>query len=409
MLISTNVSAPQCSYESQAQTLIRNASSEEAGLVLTALETLVAPSEQPTFPQGIPESWMGLLHSIHQMTPSQRPQTVVRIREVVERVFADHNAVSSPCCFENLSSYVLMQVVGFLPLASQVSFAKTARIGRESVQSWRVLQNNPFLNTPRLGNLLRYFCLSVPSWGQPEASAPWREELIKRVLPPLLGTFQNSYGLSVGEKERLRGYSVPQIASEPRLLYTLLQANYNLSLVGFCEAVSGSQRCEPTIEQKAEAAAAFFRMNREVIRRIEVGGIPAHLNCITCIPNEIFDLLNLEQLFIVCSRLLTLHPAIGNLSTLTGLRLGGNLLCGLPDSVGRLSRLRELFIEHNPTCSLPPSLASLPSLRVLSLDSALYDKLPLSFRRSPSLKIYDEHGSCLSFSEDQSFSLHRSL
>ena len=67
------------------------------------------------------------------------------------------------------------------------------------------------------------------------------------------------------------------------------------------------------------------------------------------------------------NQLTRLPPAIGNLTGLKELLLGGNRLTWLPAELGNLDDLTELFLEDNRLKELPSELERLTGLSILYL------------------------------------------
>ncbi|QDU11039.1 hypothetical protein [Gimesia aquarii] len=64
-----------------------------------------------------------------------------------------------------------------------------------------------------------------------------------------------------------------------------------------------------------------------------------------------------------------LPESIGQLSQLTDLDLGGNILTSLPESLGELTQLTELDLSLNDLELLPESIGQLTQLKSLVIDA----------------------------------------
>ena len=85
------------------------------------------------------------------------------------------------------------------------------------------------------------------------------------------------------------------------------------------------------------------------------------------IPQEIFDLEELESLDISNNRLTNIPEDIDNLSNLTELNLSGNQLTSIPENIGNLTNLIDLNLSENQLLSLPESIDNLANLTKLDL------------------------------------------
>lgn len=81
------------------------------------------------------------------------------------------------------------------------------------------------------------------------------------------------------------------------------------------------------------------------------------------IPDEIFTLKPLEQLYLCENAIEVLPAAIGELSSLRYLNLDRNALKSVPAEIGKLVNLRWLRLNANKLESLPPELARLRILQ----------------------------------------------
>ena len=84
---------------------------------------------------------------------------------------------------------------------------------------------------------------------------------------------------------------------------------------------------------------------------------------LTSIPDSIGSLQNLEYIYITTNKKLTKIPeSIGNLQNLLIMKLQGNKLTTLPESIGRLQKLESIIVSHNQLTSLPESIGNLVNL-----------------------------------------------
>lgn len=136
------------------------------------------------------------------------------------------------------------------------------------------------------------------------------------------------------------------------------------------------------------------------------------------VPEEVFDLVHLEELSLAGNNLAELPDAIGNLESLEKLQLSGNRLKHLPRNIGKLKNIRGLWLHGNLLETLPEEIGSLQNLQQLSIAgnrlqyipesigslTNLYElvaagnslvALPDSIGNMSSLKILDLHGNML--------------
>ncbi|KAI8522799.1 hypothetical protein RHMOL_Rhmol13G0024400 [Rhododendron molle] len=95
------------------------------------------------------------------------------------------------------------------------------------------------------------------------------------------------------------------------------------------------------------------------------------------LPGEIGLLISLKGLYLGGNNLLTLPDSFCDLACLSDLDLKGCNLSHLPDRIGMLSSLMNLYLERNNVCSLPNSFSDLACLEKLSLrDCGRLQSLP---------------------------------
>ncbi|WP_334055897.1 leucine-rich repeat domain-containing protein [Polaribacter sp. P097] len=96
----------------------------------------------------------------------------------------------------------------------------------------------------------------------------------------------------------------------------------------------------------------------------------------TDLPEDLGDLIDLEELTLYNNQLTKLPNSIGNLNKLTELRLENNDLTTLPSSIGNLSSLEHLLLRNNAIETLPSSIGNLSNLKVLDLYTNRLTGLP---------------------------------
>ncbi len=88
---------------------------------------------------------------------------------------------------------------------------------------------------------------------------------------------------------------------------------------------------------------------------------------LTCLPSELFQLTQLEVLFLIGNNLAEIPPEIGQLNKLEMLYLSDNKLKELPVEIAQLINIIELNLDHNQLSILPPVICQLPNLEKLYL------------------------------------------
>jgi len=97
------------------------------------------------------------------------------------------------------------------------------------------------------------------------------------------------------------------------------------------------------------------------------------------LPPEIWNLTNLETLYLSFNQIKTLPPEIGNLTNLKVLFLSRNKLTTLPPKIGKLKNLEELYLGDNELTTLPPEIGNLTKLENLNLYNNPNLKITLDF------------------------------
>ncbi|CAH1251186.1 LRRIQ4 [Branchiostoma lanceolatum] len=88
---------------------------------------------------------------------------------------------------------------------------------------------------------------------------------------------------------------------------------------------------------------------------------------LTSIPEEVFDITDLEFLDVSNNKLTSIPEAIGRLQKLYRLDADGNKLTSLPQAIGSLQKLTQLYIDDNQLTEVPPGVCSLSDLEVLGV------------------------------------------
>ncbi|XP_019621333.1 PREDICTED: leucine-rich repeat and IQ domain-containing protein 4-like [Branchiostoma belcheri] len=97
---------------------------------------------------------------------------------------------------------------------------------------------------------------------------------------------------------------------------------------------------------------------------------------LTSIPEEVFDITDLEILVVSNNKLTSIPVAIGRLRKLERLGATGNKLTSLPQAIGSLQKLTHLYINDNELTEVPPGVCSLSNLELLSASNNKLSTLP---------------------------------
>ncbi|XP_058197283.1 disease resistance protein RPV1-like [Rhododendron vialii] len=110
-------------------------------------------------------------------------------------------------------------------------------------------------------------------------------------------------------------------------------------------------------------------------------------NCnLSCLPNEVGNLISLEILDLSRNNLHTLPDSICNLTRLKKLYLSHCDVSHLPSEIGRLVTLETLILEGNSLVNLPDSICNLTRLKNLNLSLCDMSHLPSEIGRLISLQ-----------------------
>jgi len=133
----------------------------------------------------------------------------------------------------------------------------------------------------------------------------------------------------------------------------------------------------------------------EVFNLIHLEELSLAGNNLTEIPDAIGNLESLEKLQLSGNRLRHLPQNIRKLKNIKGLWLHGNLLETLPEEIGYLKSLQQLAVAGNRLRYIPESIGSLTNLyEFVAAGNSLRD-LPDSIGNMASLRVFDLHGNML--------------
>ena len=106
----------------------------------------------------------------------------------------------------------------------------------------------------------------------------------------------------------------------------------------------------------------------------------------TDLPEDMSDLVLLEELTLYNNKLTKLPVNIGNLVKLTSLKLNNNKLLTLPNTIGILTNLKQLELQYNALISLPSSIGSLVNLTDFYIQNNSLVVLPDEFTNITNLQ-----------------------
>lgn len=95
---------------------------------------------------------------------------------------------------------------------------------------------------------------------------------------------------------------------------------------------------------------------------------------IDSLPENFFQLTNLQELTLSKCRLISVNQQIGKLKNLQYLNVAHNRLVGLPETIGQLKHLKSLIVNRNMIGCLPESIGELHELTYIDAwDNPMYE------------------------------------
>ncbi|XP_078583792.1 uncharacterized protein LOC144866304 [Branchiostoma floridae x Branchiostoma japonicum] len=110
---------------------------------------------------------------------------------------------------------------------------------------------------------------------------------------------------------------------------------------------------------------------------------------LTSIPEEVFDITDLDYLDVSNNKLTSIPEAIGRLQKLDHLDASGNTLTSLPQAIGSLQGLKSLYVHSNNLSELPDGLEALQRLEYLYVGDNKLTELPSKIFSCVNLAIFD--------------------
>src|SRR5260370_5090496 len=117
------------------------------------------------------------------------------------------------------------------------------------------------------------------------------------------------------------------------------------------------------------------------LQKLSLGG-----NQLSQLPLELWQLINLQKLGLSYNQLSQLPADIGHLTNLQELKLGKNLLSQLPPELWRLTNLKKLYLNYNQLDEIPPEIGQLTNLQELDLSNTKLKRLPTEIGQLNSLQ-----------------------
>lgn len=123
---------------------------------------------------------------------------------------------------------------------------------------------------------------------------------------------------------------------------------------------------------------AYYEAEKKIEEALKSGAtrLDFHGMKLTELPESIWQLTQLTDLYLAENQLTALPESLGQLTQLQTLELSDNQLITLPDSLGRLMQLEILKLSHNQLSTLPKLLGQLPALHSLQLYNNNLGMLP---------------------------------
>jgi hypothetical protein len=116
--------------------------------------------------------------------------------------------------------------------------------------------------------------------------------------------------------------------------------------------------------------------------KLDLGGLQ-----LSTLPAKVFELNNLQWLYLDNNCFATLPAELAQLTHLKVLSLANNQLTTLPPEFAQLQNLEMLYLANNQLKTLPPEITDLKNLKVLSLTNNQLTELPKRLLLLPQLKV----------------------
>lgn len=110
-------------------------------------------------------------------------------------------------------------------------------------------------------------------------------------------------------------------------------------------------------------------------------------NLIEEIPDELFDAPQLDLLFLNRNNISEIPKSVGSAISLKGLHLDENNISEIPEEVGNISSLVYLSLYKNKIKKIPNSIGKLKNLDLIDLSENLIEEMPDELFDAPKLKV----------------------
>src|SRR6266702_357808 len=146
--------------------------------------------------------------------------------------------------------------------------------------------------------------------------------------------------------------------------------------------LQSDQEIVAVITEKIGAAPAELTYNDDN-RLIKLGlsGL-----ALTQLPPELWQLINLHELYLDDNQLSQLPPKLWQLTSLKNLWLNHNLIDEISPEIGQLANLQELRLDRNQLSQLPTELWQLNNLQMLDLGNNQLSRIPTEIRQMTNLQ-----------------------
>ncbi|KAH3764190.1 leucine rich repeat protein [Pelomyxa schiedti] len=162
--------------------------------------------------------------------------------------------------------------------------------------------------------------------------------------------------------------------------------------------VSNTRKDGTSVDPRATVSMANFNITRlpDNLQRFHwVVSLDVQDNFLTCIPDGIGCLVNVQTIIMSCNRIRQISPDIGQLTRLRELWLHDNEVVSVPESISRLRYLKFLDLDNNRLQRLPNGLCCLESLQGLFLRGNRIRQLPSGLGFLPNIRSLQISGNLL--------------
>jgi Leucine-rich repeat (LRR) protein/serine/threonine protein kinase len=206
-------------------------------------------------------------------------------------------------------------------------------------------------------------------------------EMVTKVLNKDTRPQQVNHPPIIQQLQKSLGQELPQLAAV-NVDYKGYQLNANQQVVGLSLYDMGLTDMPQEVWQLTQLQVLglgdnhLTQLPKEIGRLTQLRKLQLGKNQLTQLPAEIWQLTQLRELRLATNHLTQLPPEMGQLTQLRKLSLDNNQLTLLPSEIGQLTQLRELGLTDNQLTQLPPEIGQLTQMRVLWLKGNRLTQLP---------------------------------